>query len=362
VENLVNSRLAIFRDKKVLLTGHTGFKGAWLALWLQKLGAGVTGFALPPATDPNLFDLLQLNRQLDSRIGDIRDASVVAKLVGETQPDFILHLAAQALVRESYGDPVGTLATNVIGTAHVLEAARQLEKKCAVVVVTSDKCYENREWIHGYRENEPLGGHDPYSMSKACAELVTASWRRSFFSKQNAIHIATARSGNVIGGGDWSRDRIMADCIASLACGEKIPVRNPNARRPWQHVLEPLRGYLELASLLYAEDGARFAQAWNFGPEASSVRTVRELVEMSIRAWGAGEWRDAGDPNAPHEAGLLSLSIEKARFEMGWRPAWNFEQAVENTVAWYRAWHDGGKDLRALCLGQIDAYAKSIQA
>lgn len=356
MENLVTRRLAAYRGKTVLLTGHTGFKGAWLAWWLRQLGARVVGFSLPPSDERSLFGLLGLDREIEHRTGDIRDPGALASLVRDTQPDFILHLAAQALVRESYADPIGTLTTNVVGTALLLEAARSLVKPCAIVVVTSDKCYENREWIHGYRESEAMGGHDPYSMSKACAELVSASWRRSYFGGAASVRVATARAGNVIGGGDWARDRIMVDCVAALVRSEPIPVRNPSARRPWQHVLEPLRGYLELGALLSAPDGGRWAQAWNFGPEMASVRTVQELVAEAVRCWGAGGWLDARNPAAPHEAGLLALSIEKARFELGWHPTWSFEQAVRNTITWYRDWNAGRADARALCTEQITNY------
>lgn len=354
--------------RRVLLTGHTGFKGSWLALWLLKLGAQVTGVALPSDTEPSLFAQLQLDRQLDHRLGDIRDPATLADLVAEIQPEVVLHLAAQPLVRRSYAEPTATWAVNVMGTLHLLEALRRLEKPCTAVLITTDKIYRNNEWLYGYRENDPLGGHDPYSSSKAAAELAIASWRASFCGDQphQAPHlrIASARAGNVIGGGDWAEDRIVPDAMRALANGEVIPVRNPGATRPWQHVLEPLAGYLRLAERLYKAHGdlARtsepaanpFASAFNLGPRLEANRSVAELVEAALIHW-PGRWRDLSDPAAPHEAGRLHLQIDKAHHQLDWRPRWSFAATVQRTVAWYRAVHDGASPLQC-CLADLKAY------
>jgi CDP-glucose 4,6-dehydratase len=348
-----------FGGRRVLVTGHTGFKGAWLALWLNRLGARVTGYSLPPPTTPSLFELANVRGTLADHIAaDVRDRQRLAEVVRSVRPDYVFHLAAQSLVRESYRDPWTTLETNAMGTASLLEAVRALDKPCAVVVVTSDKCYENREQVWGYRECDPMGGHDPYSMSKGCTELLVASWRRSFFQGEGAARVATARAGNVIGGGDWAKDRIVVDCIEALRRGVPIQVRYPQARRPWQHVLEPLSGYLTLGAALAGERGAGFAEAWNFGPDHTSVGTVRELVEDLLAEWGSGEWRDVSSATAPHEAGWLSLCCDKALYELGWRPVWSRRQAVQQTVKWCRAWVEGRTDLAALCGEQIAAYEK----
>jgi CDP-glucose 4,6-dehydratase len=323
----------VYRGRTVFLTGHTGFKGAWLAEWLLALGARVIGYALPPPTDPAVFTQLGLARRLDRHIlADINDLSALRDAIIEAQPDFVFHLAAQPLVRESYRAPVETFATNVLGTAHVLESLRALEKPCAAVIVTTDKCYENREWLHGYRESDPLGGRDPYSASKAAAEIVTASFRASFFG-EGKVRIATARAGNVIGGGDWAADRIVPDCIRALTAGKPIDVRNPGAVRPWQHVLEPLAGYLWLAARLTHD--AALATAFNFGPGHDANRTVGELASEVLKHW-PGRWRDRSDPHAPHEAKLLQLSTDKTHAQLGWAPAWTFSDAVRETVRWYR--------------------------
>ena len=318
-----------FRNKTVWLSGHTGFKGAWLAQWLLELGADVHGFALEPATEPALFDQLGLAKRLHHQIADIRDPAAVQKSIGKVQPDFVFHLAAQPLVRLSYEQPLETYATNVMGTAHVLEALRGLKKPCAAVLVTTDKCYENREWLHGYREDDPLGGYDPYSSSKAAAEIAIAAWRRSFF-KKHPVKIASARAGNVIGGGDWSQDRIVPDCIRALQKKRPIAVRNPNATRPWQHVLEPLSGYLWLAARLTSPQSSVLSpltSAFNFGPAHDANRTVRELVAEVLKHW-PGRWEDRSDPKAVHEASLLQLSTDKAHALLGWTPVWSFSQAV----------------------------------
>jgi CDP-glucose 4,6-dehydratase len=366
-----------FRNKTVWLSGHTGFKGAWLAQWLLELGADVHGFALKPATRPALFDQLGLAGRLYHQIADIRDPAAVRKSIGKAQPDFVFHLAAQPLVRLSYKQPVETYATNVMGTIHVLEALRGLKKRCAAVLITTDKCYENREWLHGYREDDPLGGYDPYSSSKAAAEIAISAWRRSFF-KNHPVKIASARAGNVIGGGDWAKDRIVPDCIRALQRKQPIAVRNPNATRPWQHVLEPLSGYLWLAVRLSSEDRGQksevksqttsglpisdlraltssLASAFNFGPGHESNRTVRELVTEALKHW-PGRWQDRSDPKAVHEAGLLQLSTDKAHALLDWSPVWPFPTTVERTMAWYRDTAANPQAARTLAARQIEQY------
>lgn len=345
------------RGRRVFLTGHTGFKGSWLLLWLTQMGAEVTGYALPPE-EPSMFSRLSLGDTCHNIAGDVRDRDHLAAALDAAKPDLVLHLAAQSLVLPSYDDPLGTLQTNVLGTANVLDALRTLGRPCAAVVVTSDKCYENRGWVYGYREADPLGGHDVYSTSKAAAELVTAGYRRSFFSAGGAIRVASARAGNVIGGGDWAAGRLVPDCVRALGRGEAVRVRNPRFVRPWQHVLEPLHGYLVLASGLLA-GRSELCDAWNFGPRADDVRTVEELVEAVIAAWGEGRWA-AAEGEQPHEAQTLRLSIDKAQAQLGWSPRWTFAEAVAHTVVWYRADHDGATaaDLRALSLAQIDGYMR----
>lgn len=329
-----------FAGKKVWLSGHTGFKGAWLAHWLLDLGADVHGFALEPATSPALFHQLDLAHRLSHEIGDLRDAAAVTASIHAAQPDFVFHLGAQALVRTSFAEPVATYATNVMGTIHVMEGLRSLGKPCAAVLVTTDKCYENREWVHGYREDDKLGGYDPYSSSKAAMEIAIASWRRSFFGG-HAVRLASGRAGNVIGGGDWAIDRIVPDCIRALQAGQPVPVRNKVSRRPWQHVLDPLACYLWLAAVLHRPsfrpyDADLFASAFNFGPDLDSNRTVAELVEKVLEHW-PGSWEDRSDPRAVHEATLLNLAPDKAYHLLGCRPVWTFDAAIEATVAWYRS-------------------------
>ncbi len=328
-----------YRGKKVFVTGHTGFKGAWLCEWLLSLGAKVTGFSLEPNTNPSLFNQLGLAKRLTHIIGDIQDPALLRKAIVKAQPDFVFHMAAQALVRDSYDRPLETFNVNVMGTAHVLEALKDYKRPCAAVFITTDKCYENREWLHGYREEDPLGGHDPYSASKAGAEIVIGSYRRSFFAN-HPVKVASVRAGNVIGGGDWAKDRIIPDCIRALRKKQAISVRNKIATRPWQHVLEPLSGYLWLGALLANPKWSKWelsqlATAFNFGPTRESNRSVAELVTEVLKHW-PGTWDDKSDPKAVHEAKLLHLSTDKAHALLDWRPVWNFSETVAQTVLWYR--------------------------
>lgn len=325
-----------YRGRRVVVTGHTGFKGSWLVLWLQQLGAKVIALAKPPATSPNHWDLLGLD--IEAYDVDIRDAELLEKKLAAAQPEVVFHLAAQPLVRLSYRQPLATWATNVMGTANLLEACRRVPSLAAIVVVTTDKCYENREWIWGYREIDPLGGHDPYSASKAGAELVAASYRHSFFHSTAAPLLATARAGNVIGGGDWSEDRLIPDLVRAVASGRSLAVRSPRATRPWQHVLECLSGYLLLGQGLLA--GRRdFAEAWNFGPDPGENRAVEQLLSALQRHWPGAEWHCASGPQ-PHEAQLLSLDTRKARDRLGWCPVWSLDEELAATADWYRVWLD----------------------
>lgn len=354
-----------YAGRRVFVTGHTGFKGAWLSRWLLDLGAEVTGYALAPDTSPSLFEQLGLAAHLHHHVADVRDLPRLRAALDGSRADVVFHLAAQPLVRRSYDEPTLTLETNVMGTAHVLEAVRAAGRPCAAVMVTSDKCYENREQLDGYREDEPMGGHDVYSMSKGAAELVIASWRRSFFPPEalarHGVGVASGRAGNVIGGGDQAADRIIPDCVRALTRGAAIPVRNPGAVRPWQHVLEPLGGYLLLGARLLGvgtDAPGRFCEGFNFGPQTEATRPVRDVVRALIDAWGGGSWDDRSDPAAVHEAKLLRLSIEKARARLGWAPRWDFERTIAETARWYRAWHEGapGAELDALCSAQIRHY------
>jgi CDP-glucose 4,6-dehydratase len=342
--------------RSVLVTGHTGFKGAWLSLWLARLGARVTGFALAPETEPSLFALAGVGDRVASRIGDVRDLAALSACVAEARPEVVLHLAAQALVRPSYADPVGTYAANVMGTVHLLEAVRACPEVAAVVIVTSDKAYENREWHWPYREDEAMGGRDPYSNSKGCAELVTSAYRASFFGEGgHPAHIASARAGNVIGGGDWSADRLVPDAVRAFGRGEAVEIRAPGAVRPWQHVLEPLSGYLRLAELLAGPEGAAFAEAWNFGPADADCRPVAEVVAGLARGWGGdASWRLSPGPH-PHEATFLKVDASKARARLGWDRRLGLAQALAWTGAWYRAQAEGA-DAAALTLDQIARY------
>jgi CDP-glucose 4,6-dehydratase len=344
---------AFWQGRRVVVTGHTGFKGAWLAEWLLKAGAAITGIALEPATDPNLYELLGLRNRIDSHILDIRNRAALERVMHETAPEIVLHLAGQALVRQAYADPIGTYETNVMGTANVLESVRNAPSVRAVVVVTTDKCYANRESIWAFREDEPLGGNDPYSSSKASAELVAHAYARSFF--QEGPGIATARAGNVIGGGDWSKDRLVPDVVRAAVANSDVELRNPNATRPWQHVLEPLSGYLLLAQRVYS-DPQKFAQAWNFGPLALNRPTVAQLtLALLSRLDRAERWK--GQPGEhPHEAQNLSVDSTKARTLLGWRSRLNEEETIDWTAQWYRAWH-AGEDVRKITVAQIEEYA-----
>lgn len=353
-----------YRGKRVLLTGDTGFKGSWLALWLSRLGAEVHGLALPPAEPHWLFVQAGLAGAIRHRDGDIRDPLVVDRAVDEVRPDVVFHLAAQALVRSSYGEPVGTVATNVMGSVHVLDALRRAGRPCSVVMVTSDKCYENREWPYAYRENDPMGGHDVYSMSKGAAELVVASYRRSFFPPGGPIAVASARAGNVIGPGDWALDRIVPDAMRTLLHGGVLQVRNPGATRPWQHVLEPLSGYLWLGALLQRDGHEHIRDGWNFGPGLDAARSVAELADEMVRALGHGRWSTDRAGSHPHEATFLRLSIEKASSLLGWRPVWDFATTVRRTVEGYvRLSERQGDPIRArdYLAGQIDEYVEAAR-
>jgi CDP-glucose 4,6-dehydratase len=344
---------AFWNGRRVFVTGHTGFKGSWLTLWLQSMGARVTGYSLPPPTQPSLFDAARVGEGIESIISDVRDLPKLREAMGRAEPEVVLHLAAQPLVRHSYVDPVETYSTNVLGTVHVLEAVRATPSVKAVVSVTTDKCYENREWLWGYRESDRLGGRDPYSNSKACAELVTSAYRSSFFGKDSHVAVASARAGNVIGGGDWARDRLVPDIIAAWELGRPTCIRSPHSVRPWQHVLEPLRGYLILAEKLCTEPG--FAEAWNFGPLEQDARPVQWIVKEMARLWGPDAKWDMDLGSHPHEAGLLKLDIAKASSRLGWRPALGLQEALKMIVEWSRA-RAAGKDVRELTLGQIEAY------
>lgn len=348
----------IWHGKRVLITGHTGFKGGWLALWLARKGATLRGFSLDPCTTPSLFETARLAEVIEDIRGDIRDGHAVDRAVSEFAPEVVFHMAAQPLVRFSYQDPIGTLETNVIGTARVLDAVRRSPSVRAVVSVTTDKCYENKEWLWGYRETDPLGGYDPYSSSKACAEIVSAAYRQSYFPvgryHEHRCGIATARAGNVIGGGDWSTDRLIPDLVRGFAQGQPALIRRPDAIRPWQHVLEPLHGYMLLAEHLL-QNGGRFATAFNFGPSDDDAQTVGWIVEKMVRFWDEGAaWVCDPEPGV-HEAGYLKLDASRARAELGWSPRLRLEQALTWLVEWYKA-HAAGEDMRAKTLAQIGEF------
>ena len=347
---------SFWKGKKVFVTGHTGFKGSWLSLWLQDMGAVVKGYALEPNTTPNLFTEAKVGQNMDSEIGDITDLKRITDSMVAFNPEVLIHMAAQPLVRLSYQEPVLTYATNVMGTVNVLEAARKCSKLKAIVSVTTDKCYENKEWAWGYRENEPMGGHDPYSSSKGCAELVTAAYRKSFFNENNSAFLASARAGNVIGGGDWSDDRLIPDILKAFEKNEPVIVRNPMATRPWQHVLEPLSGYLVLAQNLYEEVG-EFAEGWNFGPKDEDCKSVSWILDKMVAKWGKGAAWELDKNNNPHEAGYLKLDCSKAAMQLNWRPKWNLEDTLESIINWHQHYLSG-KNSKEQCLLEIAKYQK----
>jgi len=348
---MVNS--SFWSGKKVFLTGHTGFKGSWLSLWLQSMGAEVHGFALEPPTSPALFDEANVTDGMVSTIGDICDFEAVLNAIEVCRPDVVIHMAAQPLVRYSYQAPVETYATNVMGTVHVLEAARKIGTAKAIINVTTDKCYENKEWVWGYREDEPMGGYDPYSNSKGCSELVTSAYRNSYFQK-SGIALSSARAGNVIGGGVWADDRLVPDTLRAFEKKLSVNIRNPKAIRPWQHVLEPLAGYLLLAQQLYIE-GDLFAEGWNFGPHDEDARPVQWIVEHMVSTWGNGADWDLDSGSHPHESNYLKLDISKAKSKLGWHPRWNLATALDKITDWHHAWL-AKEDVRAKCMQQISEY------
>ncbi len=352
---------SFWKNKRVFLTGHTGFKGSWLSMWLHSMGANVTGYALAPPTEPSLFNEAKVDKLVNSIIGDIRDADALGKAMQEANPEIVIHMAAQPLVIESYKNPVETYSTNVMGTVYLFESVRNCSSVKAVINVTTDKCYENKEWVWGYRENEPLGGYDPYSNSKACSELVTTSYRSSFFNPTNyenhGVAVASARAGNVIGGGDWAANRLIPDCINSLINNTPIIIRNPNAIRPWQHVLEPLSGYLLLAENLY-NHGTKYGEAWNFGPNDEDTKPVEWIVQKMVEKWDgqASYLVDSGD--RLHEARYLKLDCSKAKQELGWQSHWNLSMTIERILEWNKS-YQCKEDLYDVCLKQIQEYTKA---
>ncbi len=357
LENMVIDA-SFWAGKTIFLTGHTGFKGGWLSLWLQALGAKVVGYSLSPPTNPSLFEVARIAEGMTSIEGDIRDLARLAAAMVKHQPEIVIHMAAQPLVRYSYQNPVETYSTNVMGTVNLLEAVRQAGSVKAVVNITSDKCYDNREWIWGYRENEPMGGYDPYSSSKGCAELVASAYRNSYFNPKefdrHGVGLASVRAGNVIGGGDWAEDRLIPDIMRAIIQGKPVHIRNPHAIRPWQHVLEPLAGYLQLAQKL-REDGPAYGEGWNFGPNDEDAKPVLWIVEHLTKKWGEGaSWvQDGGDH--PHEAHYLKLDCSKAKARLDWKPRWNIDGALSAIVDWHHA-HNAGKDMREVTLQQIATY------
>lgn len=347
----VNSKF--WKGKKVFLSGHTGFKGSWLSIWLQFMGAELRGFSLEPQTSPALFSEANVAEKMESIIGDIRDKDLILESMRKFNPDIVIHMAAQPLVRASYRDPVETYSTNIMGTVHLLEAARFCSNLRAVLNVTTDKCYANNEWEWGYRENEPMGGVDPYSSSKACSELVTSAYRSSFFQK-SGIALATARAGNVIGGGDWSENRLIPDILKAFENKQPVIIRNPKAIRPWQHVLEPLSGYLVLLERLY-NDGQNFADAWNFGPNDQDVQTVKWIVEKMTADWDHKQNWEIDSLDQPHEANYLKLDISKAKNKLGWEPKWDLATAIQKIIKWHQSWQSG-ENTQSLCIDQIKQY------
>jgi len=352
----------VFKNKTVLVTGHTGFKGSWLCIWLKELGANIVGYALEPYTERDNFVVSGLKDKITHITGDVRNFQKLPKVFEEYQPEFVFHLAAQAIVRESYKNPKETYDINIGGTVNVLECCRITDSVRVVINVTSDKCYENKEWVWGYRENDPMGGYDPYSSSKGCSELITAAYRNSFFNpidfEKHGKSLSSARAGNVIGGGDWQKHRIIPDCIRALENDKPIEIRSPRATRPWQHVLEPLSGYLLLAAKMY-EEPQKFCGAWNFGPNQDSIITVGKVANMIVAKWGSGSWIDKSDKSEPHEANLLSLDISKAKSYLNWSPGWNTAKTIEKTVEWYKEY--GRVDPYQICVKQINEYTPKCE-
>ena len=340
--------------KRIYLTGHTGFKGSWLSLWLQSMGAEVKGYALNPSTRPSLFEIAKVQESMASEIGDIRNLEQLKKSMVSFDPDIVIHLAAQPLVRYSYEAPIETYSTNVMGTVHVLEATRLCRHVKAILNITTDKCYENKEWQWGYREDEPMGGFDPYSSSKGCAELITAAYRRSFF-QQMGVGLASARAGNVIGGGDWSNDRLIPDILHAFGENKPVIIRNPNSIRPWQHVLEPLSGYLMLAQALY-EQPEQYAQGWNFGSIDEDAKPVSWILDQMVKHWQGASWQLQDESEKqPHEANYLKLDSSKALSQLGWKPTWRLIESLEKIVLWHQAWLQGA-NMIAVCLNEIALY------
>lgn len=369
LESMVGSNMKaltqrqFWQGKKVFLTGNTGFKGSWLSIWLLDMGADICGYALTPPTSPSLFDTCNLAKQMNCIIGDIRDYQNLADTIAKFKPEIVIHMAAQPLVRDSYKIPIETYATNVMGTVNILEAVRHTDSIRSVVNVTTDKCYENKEWHWGYRENEAMGGYDPYSASKGCSELVTASYRQSFFNPQkyntdHQVALASARAGNVIGGGDWATDRLIPDILKSISTGQKVNIRSPHAIRPWQHVLEPLSGYLLLAEKLYNE-GIKFSEGWNFGPEDKDAKSVEYIVNHLCKLWGKDASYTIDSNPQPHEAGYLKLDISKARNLLNWQPRWSLDIALNKIINWQQAYQTA-KTMQETCLAQIHEYEKTV--
>jgi CDP-glucose 4,6-dehydratase len=356
LEGKINS--GFWKNKKVFVTGHTGFKGSWLLLWLQEMGATVKGYSLAPNTSPNLYEEANVGEGIESEIGDIRNLEAVTKSMTSFDPDIFIHMAAQPLVRLSYSEPVETYATNVMGTIHVLEAARKCKSLKSIVAITTDKCYENKEWPWGYRENEAMGGHDPYSSSKGCCELLIASYRKSFFNSPNSASLASVRAGNVVGGGDWSDDRLIPDILKAFEKSVPVIVRNPLSTRPWQHVLEPLSGYLLLAEELY-NNGDQFAEGWNFGPKDEDCQSVEKILNTMIKTWGEGASWKLDSSNNPHEAGFLKLDCSKAAQQLKWVPQWNLEFTLKSIVEWHKAWMNNA-DMKKQCLKEIELYVNKL--
>lgn len=354
VEEMVMGR-SFWRGKRVFLTGHTGFKGSWLSLWLDDMGAEVIGFSKDVPTKPSLFEVANVAARVKDLRGDIRDTCSVAAAMAEARPDIVIHMAAQSLVRPSYAEPAETISSNVLGTAHVLDAVRLTDSVRVAIVVTSDKCYDNREWVWGYRECDAMGGYDPYSASKGCAELVTAAYRNSYFNtahhQLHRVGLASVRAGNVIGGGDWAEDRLVPDILRAFEATRPVVIRNPHAIRPWQHVLEPISGYLELAEKLW-EEGPPFAEGWNFGPDTEDAKPVSWVVEKMVSAWGSGASWKLDDTDHPHEASWLKLDCSKANALLGWKPRWTLGQALERVVEWHRAWL-ADQDMQKYSVSQI---------